>query len=351
MEAALADVSEALDAVEAGMGGRDHAEAAAAAARLPSRAALLRRSLDRFVAVSCRDAQEKYLAAKLRHAALRARAAQLRRQHEALGLEWHEDIESADAHDARRAAASALAAYGREAKLECSASLARLTASDQAHLELLFREGLGIDRNRARARWLYKRASNRRAAAQQEALRVDEAITRGMLTAQSGRVSVLRAWAAFFRQVERTFARSAESCVEDDGGGPQKTCGDDGSECDESASITDRVCFDVSYKYEQPGGRAAEALETLSFRTRRGFKSARIWIQAVCAQKTASVGEGPVAPLLTFRSDMRLPTLVRDGASFLSSAQPSTLFVSAFISGCVWPDLTDDEALHCEPAA
>ena len=76
---------------------------------------------------------------------------QLRRQHEILGLEWHEDIKSADAHDARRAAASALAAYGREAKLGRSALLAHLTARDQAHLELLFREGLGIDRNRARA--------------------------------------------------------------------------------------------------------------------------------------------------------------------------------------------------------
>ena len=43
---------------------------------------------------SCCDAQEKYLDAKRRHAALRARAMQLRRQHEILGLEWHEDIKS-----------------------------------------------------------------------------------------------------------------------------------------------------------------------------------------------------------------------------------------------------------------
>ena len=52
MEVALADVSEALDAIEAGMGGRDPEEAAAAAARLPSHAALLRRNLDLFVGAS-----------------------------------------------------------------------------------------------------------------------------------------------------------------------------------------------------------------------------------------------------------------------------------------------------------
>ena len=82
----------------------------------------------------------------------------------------------------------------------------------------------------------------------------------------------------------------------------------------ESMSITDRVCFDVSYKYERPGGRAAEALETVSFRTRRGFKSARIWIQPPVDQM--------LSPSVKFRShpDVHIghasSDAMRDGASF-----------------------------------
>ena len=93
--------------------------------------------------------------------------------------------------------------------------------------------------------------SNHRASAKQRHPR-REAITSGVLSAQSGQVSVLRAWATFFRQVEDTFARSAESCVEEDvgggggGGGPRRLAETRG-ECAESMSITDRVCFGVSY--------------------------------------------------------------------------------------------------------
>ena len=164
MEVALADVSEALDAIEAGMGGRDPEEAAAAAARLPSHAALLRRNLDLFVGASCCDAQEKYLDAKRRHAALRARAMQLRRQHE-IGSRVARGYQIDDAHDAAGCGFGTGGVRAR-AKLGRSTLLA-LTARDQAHLELLFREGLGID-GIERERSGGTMVSNRSASARQE---------------------------------------------------------------------------------------------------------------------------------------------------------------------------------------
>jgi hypothetical protein len=301
-----------------------------------------------------------------------------------LGLAWHDAAAAAAGAEARRAAAAALSAYGRE---EAGVPEARrwcfdgLPAHDRARLERLFREGRGIARKQARARQRYRRLSAQRLLARVEAMRKDEVILRGLADARTaGGVTVLRAWAASFRQVEGTFWGNEDVTSEDGGAYGGGGCGGGGrgeeeaekaEGHDEAAAMdfADRLCFDIVYEIEAGragggggGGAAAAAKttkETLSFRTRRGYKSVRVWIDATTTTATTTSvdttpsnhGQPAAKSSFSFRSDMPLRKLGRDGAAFLNSARPSALFVSAFISDCVWPDLVPSSSSSSSPSS
>ena len=356
MEQALEELHGALDAVEVGIeraadgkktgGGDDDDAVARVGEHAVHCAAAARRALDQFYLVRCRDAENTYIAATRRRSVLRARLDRLRRQHDVLGLAWHDDVAVAEAEEARRAASAALEAYGRdEVDPKVCLSFSKLPAHDQDRLEQLFREGRLIAKRRDRAHREYAQLSARRVLARAEAKRVDDAIVRGFLDPGCGHVTALRAWAAFFRQTELTFSRSKDEEYEDIGG-----CCDDGGVETESAKgdlmIVDRLCFDIAYKMQSANAAALRTRteETLSFRTRRGYKSAHVWINAVTTTEATNDNEDAASTTFSFRSDVPLPKLGRDGASFLESARPSALFVSAFISDCVWPDLVSSSS-------
>ena len=347
MEATLSDLRDTLDSIKKDMhrGGcrgdcgphEAHCEGKGRTPqefinRLLTLSKTARADLEHFKRVDLRHAEAKMMASLHRHANLQSRLDRLRRQHDILGIKWHESLESCIVQEARDAAANAL--FGQT--IDSGHHFENLQDHDQARFASLFRENLSIKREGDRAAKEYNQRSLRRLLADREAIREDHAILEGQSDSESSLVKPLRAWTAYFRQLARLGGESdksmlASSEIDSDEGYPKKP-----DETGLTSHIADRLCFDVDYKCE-------DAKEILTFRTRCGSRSARICIESYASE----CGRGS-KDLTTIHSDIPLTSLRNDGPSFLHSERPSALSVSSFICGIIWEEIVPKRCLETE---
>ena len=147
--------------------------------------------------------------------------------------------------------------------------------------------------------------------------------------------TTLQSWLPFFRQVAATFV-VPDVAVADTQEQKEDEMEDGGGTVPLPPPLADRVCFDVVFKRNSGNGHE----ETLSFRTRRAFKSARVWCTA---------GRAPgAAAAVALRSNVATitPALCAKGALFFAErtcmSDLSAAAVVEFIQTCVWPGLRDD---------